>query len=59
MSDICVYTVQDVAEILKVSTKTVYKLLKEGDLKSIKVRGQFRVPSSALDNYLKGGSTHD
>ena len=57
MSENCVYTVNDVASILKVSTKTVYALIHDKQLKSIRVRGQIRIPSKALDVFLKGGLT--
>jgi len=48
-----VYTVSEVAEILKVSEKTVYKEVKEGNLKSVKVRGSIRVSNKFLEEYLK------
>lgn len=51
-----VLTVEDVAKILQVSTKTVYKLLHDGDLSYIMVRGSYRVTSTMLEEYLKGGA---
>ena len=59
MNEICVYTVHEVAEILRISCKTVYKLLKEGELKSVKVRGQIRITSEQLRDYLKGDEIHE
>lgn len=57
MHDICVYTVQDVADLLQVSTKTIYNMIRDGELDAIRVRGQIRVASCALDTYIsKGGS---
>lgn len=50
-----VYTVDDVASILKVSTKTVYTLVHEQQLKCIRVRGQIRITSEQLDDYIRGG----
>ena len=52
----CVYTVKDVSEMLKISEKTVYRLVHETELFSILVRGQYRIPSYALEEFLKGGS---
>lgn len=55
----CVYTVADVADILHVSQKTVYRLVKEGDITGIRVRGQIRITSTALEQYLQGGFTRE
>lgn len=55
----CVYTVANIAEILLVSTKTVYQLVKDGELTAIRVRGQIRITSIALEQYLQGGFTHE
>jgi len=43
------YTPYEVAEILKVSYRTVHKLLKNGDIESIKVGAHYRVPASAIE----------
>ena len=51
----CVYTVKEFAEILKISLKTAYTLIHDGELNYIKVRGQIRIPSSAIKEYLEGG----
>lgn len=51
-----VYTVQQVAEILQVSTKTMYAIVKSKDIDSITVRGQIRIISVALQAYLQGAS---
>lgn len=57
MNGIDVYTVDEVASRLKVSTKTVYTLIHEQQLKCIRVRGRIRIPSKALDDYVEGGLT--
>lgn len=48
-------TVQDVAETVKVSEKTVRRLIKRGDLVAYKVgeRGQLRVKECDLERYLE------
>lgn len=48
-------TVQDVAETMKVSEKTVRRLIKRGDLAAYKVgkRGQLRVEECDLEQYLE------
>lgn len=49
-----VYTVQQVAAILQVSTKTMYAIVKSKDIDSITVRGQIRITDAALQTYLQG-----
>lgn len=48
-------TVQEVAEAMRVSEKTVRRLIKRGDLSAYKVgdRGQLRVKEGELDRYLE------
>ena len=53
--DVCVYNVKDVAGILKVSEKTVYGLIHDQQINCIWVRGQIRITSAQLCDYLKGG----
>ena len=53
--DIGVYTVAEIARILKISEKTVYRLIRDQELPYIRVRGQIRITAMALDVYLQGG----
>lgn len=48
-----VLTVAEVSEILRVSTKTVYKLIKEKNLPAVKVGRENRIAKSHLINYLR------
>lgn len=50
-----VYTVRDVASILRVSGKTVYALIRDQELPCIWVRGQIRITSEQLNKYMEGG----
>lgn len=52
-----VYTVCDIAEILQVSPKTVYRMVKSGDIGALWVRGQIRITAESLEAYLKGENT--
>jgi len=45
-------TVAEVAEELRVSKMTVYRLCHSGDLASVRVGRSFRVSRAALDTYL-------
>jgi excisionase family DNA binding protein len=48
-------TLVDVAEVLNTSSAQVYALVRGGDLPAIKIggRGQWRVESSELENYIQ------
>jgi len=48
-----VLNVKQVSEILEISTKTVYKLIKDGSLSSLKVGREFRIPKVMLMQYMK------
>ncbi len=45
-------TVQEVAELLRVSSMTVYRLIKAGDLPAVRVGRSFRVRDVDVDGYL-------
>lgn len=50
------YLVSEIAEILKVSTYTLYEAIKRGELECIRIggeRGAIRVRTSALDAYIE------
>ena len=49
-------TVPEVAEILRVCTKTVYKLIKEGSIPHIKIGREIRVPKGRLIDYLQNSA---
>jgi len=45
--------VKQVSELLSVSTKTVYRLLKSGTIDSLKIGREFRVPKVNIMRYVK------
>lgn len=45
-------TLEEVAEILRVSVQTVSRLIEDGELKAAKIRGQWRVRRKDLDDYI-------
>ena len=49
-------TVPEVAEILRVCTKTVYKLIKEGSIPHVKIGREIRVPKGCLIDYLQNSA---
>ena len=52
MSD-AVYTIEEVAKILKVSQMTVRRLIDEGELEAFKVGNQWRITKEALDRFMQ------
>ena len=55
MNRICVYTVKQVADILHISQKTMYQIVRDRQIAVIWVRGQIRITSTALEDYIRGG----
>ena len=45
-------TVQEVAKLIRVSSMTVYRLIKAGDLPAVRVGRSFRVRDNDVDAYL-------
>jgi excisionase family DNA binding protein len=50
-------TVGEVAELLRVSRMTVYRLIKQGELPAIRVGRGYRVRESDIDEYLRARYT--
>ena len=47
-----VLTIEYLCEILKISTKTGYRLLKDGKIQSLKVGRSYRIPKAHLVAYF-------
>jgi excisionase family DNA binding protein len=45
-------TVQEVADLMRVSSMTVYRLIKAGELPAVRVGRSFRVRDEDVDRYL-------
>jgi excisionase family DNA binding protein len=45
-------TVQEVADLVRVSTMTVYRLIKAGDLGAVRVGKSYRIREDDVDRYL-------
>ena len=45
-------TVQEVADVMRVSSMTVYRLIKSGELSAVRVGRSFRVSEGDVDHYL-------
>lgn len=49
-----VYTVDDIAKILRLTTSTVRRIIRDGWIKTVPGLTQVRVTHEALDKYMKG-----
>ena len=47
-------TVAEVANLMRVSKMTVYRLVHSGELTAVRVGRSFRVPEQAVQEYLRG-----
>jgi excisionase family DNA binding protein len=57
LADVRFATVAEVASLMRVSKMTVYRLVHSGELVAVRVGRSFRVPESAVHDYLKASST--
>lgn len=53
LSEVRFLTVAEVANVMRVSKMTVYRLVHNGDLPAVRVGRSFRVPEQAVHDYLR------
>ncbi len=53
-----VYTIDQAAQSLQVSRATVYRLIEDGLLETVPVRGKYRIRPQALTRYLDTEQKH-
>lgn len=56
MDELRVYTIEQVAEKLSVTRRTVYSYVKEGKLKAVKIGKYWRVTEDNLKAFLETGT---
>ena len=56
MTDLQTYTPEEVAEILKVTRRTIYNYIKSGDLKAVKMGKYWRVSEANLQDFIEHGT---
>lgn len=59
LSDMRFLTVAEVAEIMRVSTMTVYRLVKSGELPAVRFGRSYRIPESAVAAAVELPATRD
>lgn len=52
------FTVAEVAEVMRVSNMTVYRLIRSGELPALRVGKGYRIFESDLEAFLQGRSVH-
>ena len=55
-TDIKVYTVPEVKDILHVSQRTIYNYITMGQLKAVKLGREWRITEDALKDFLSRGT---
>lgn len=53
LSKVKFMTVAEVASLMRVSKMTVYRLVKTGELTSVRVGRSFRIPENAVREYIR------
>lgn len=56
MAEIKVYSVEEVADILKLTTRTIYAYIKSGQLKASKIGKYWRITPAALQDFIERGT---
>lgn len=56
MNEIKVYTLLEVADILKVTRRSIYSYIKSGKLKAVKMGKYWRVKEEDLRDFLSTGT---
>lgn len=57
MNDIRVYTLDEVAEILQLTKRTLYNYIKADKLKAVKVGKYWRISSENLQEFINTGTS--
>jgi len=57
MDEMKYLTTEEVAKILKVSTWTIYNLIKSGELSAFRVGAQWRIPQEEVDAMIGRNSS--
>lgn len=56
MAEIKVYTTEEALEVLKVTRRTLYRYIKAGQLKAVRLGREYRITEDALKDFLEHGT---
>lgn len=48
-----IYTLKEVADILRVSIRTIYRMIKSGELDAFRVRDEYRIRKSTVEAFIE------
>ena len=51
--NVVVYTVEEAAQVLKISRWKIFDLIRTNQLRSVKIGGLRRIPRIAIDEYIQ------
>lgn len=57
LQDVRFLTVAEVADMMRVSTMTIYRMVKAGELPAVRFGRSYRIPESAVADLLGMGDT--
>lgn len=52
-------TVAEAADVLRYTTRTIYRYIKEGKIPAARIGGQYRISRDDLDALIVGASVND
>lgn len=56
MTDIKVFTTEEAMEVLKVTKRTLYRYIKAGQIKAVRLGREYRITEDALRDFLEHGT---
>lgn len=56
MADLKVYTTEEALEVLKVTKRTLYRYIKAGQIKAVRLGREYRITEEALKDFLEHGT---
>lgn len=56
MAEIKVYTTEEALEVLKVTKRTLYRYIKAGQIKAVRLGREYRITEDALRDFLEHGT---
>ena len=54
--EVLAYRINDACKALSVGRSSIYKLIKEGKLKSVTIAGRTLIPRTEIDRLIAGGA---
>jgi excisionase family DNA binding protein len=58
LSDVRFLTVAEVAEMMRVSSMTVYRMVHAGELPAVRFGRSYRIPESAVEQWVQAGASN-